>query len=94
MVRAPTVRIVESLKPPTGGDRAANVDGVVEGLDLRVEVRDSKTWSLQLRTVGGARGRLSFGCYPDVTLADARDKARKALAAVIDGANPALEAKA
>jgi integrase len=87
-----TARFVESIKPPPGG-RANYADGVVEGLELRVGSRGTKTWSLRLRTVSGARSRLSLGRYPLVSLADAREKAMRALTAAIDGANPAQEKK-
>ncbi|MBX9746163.1 MAG: Arm DNA-binding domain-containing protein, partial [Hyphomonadaceae bacterium] len=73
-----TARFVESLKPPTDGGRATFADGVVEGLELRVGSHGAKTWSLRLRTMGGARSRLSLGRYPHVSLADAREKALKA----------------
>lgn len=93
MAGALTARFVESVKPPVAGGRATFADGLVEGLELRVGSRGTKTWSLRLRTVGGTRCRLSLGRYPHVTLADAREKAMKALTAAMDGANPALEAK-
>ncbi len=94
MAGALTARFVESVKPPIVGGRATYADGLVEGLELRVGSRGTKTWSLRLRTIGGTRSRLSLGRYPHVTLADAREKAMKALTAALDGANPAQEAKA
>jgi integrase len=93
MTGALTARFVESVKPPPAGGRATYTDGLVEGLELRVGSRGTKTWSVRLRTIGGARSRMSLGRFPHVSLADAREKAMKALTAAMDGANPALEAK-
>jgi len=93
MAGALTAKFVENVKPPLKGERAAYADGVVEGLELRVGSRGTKSWTLRLRTIGGTRRRLALGRYPHVTLADAREKAIKALAAAMDGVNPALEAQ-
>ncbi len=88
-----TARFVESVKP-TPGARTAFPDSVVEGLELRVGSSGSKTWSLRFRTIGGGRNRMSLGRYPHVSLAEARDRATKALAAALEGSNPAQERKA
>ncbi len=56
------------------------------GLYLEVSLRGGKWWRLKYR-FGGKEKRLSLGVYPDVSLADARNRreeARKLLANDID----------
>ena len=56
------------------------------GLYLLINPNGSKLWKLKYRA-GGVEKKLSFGAYPDVSLADARDKreeARKQIAGDID----------
>ena len=60
----------------------------VEGLALRVKPQGSKLWIFNYsRPFTKKRANISFGNYPDVSLADAREKrtnARKLLAKDID----------
>jgi hypothetical protein len=68
-------------------------DAVVPGLILRVSTRAGKTsraWAMY-RRVQGRPKRLSPGRWPDRTVTDARDAARKMLGQVVDGKNPAAE---
>lgn len=74
-----TARQVDTAKPREKAYKLA--DG--GGLYLQVNVNGSKYWRLKYRFAGREK-KLSFGTYPDVSLADARvrrDEARKILAA-------------
>jgi len=64
----------------------------VPGFGIRVSPNGKKTWTLVYRFQGAPR-RLSLGRYPVITLSTARDHARKALAAIVNGTDPALEKK-
>lgn len=69
--------------------------GGVAGLALQVRAsRDGKTvarsWVLRV-TVAGKRRDMGLGGYPDVTLAGAREKARKMREMVDSGQDPILE---
>lgn len=66
-------------------------DAAVPGLALRVTPTGAKSWSLRYR-FGGRAHRVTLGTFPSLSLAQARDKARKTLGAVAMGHNPA-EAK-
>jgi hypothetical protein len=44
------------------------------GLYLELTPGGSKRWHLKYRQLNGSENRLSFGLYPDISLADARDK--------------------
>lgn len=65
------------------------VEGV-RGLALRVMPDGTKSWALRYRRhADGVQRRLTLGTYPDVRLKDAKERARKAVAAVADGDDPA-----
>jgi integrase len=65
-------------------------DELVPGLALRVGRGGTKTWLVRYRANGKHR-RLTIGRYPHLSLADAREKARKALADAQGGEDPAHE---
>lgn len=74
-----TARQVETAKPKDKSYKLS--DG--GGLYLEVTTTGSRYWRLKYR-YGGKEKRLAFGVYPDVSLAEARDKrdaAKKILAA-------------
>jgi integrase len=60
------------------------------GLHLLVQPKGSKLWRLKYR-VGGKEKLLSFGKYPEVTLAIARAKREEAKALLVEGKDPAKE---
>ena len=62
------------------------------GLFLQVTATSSKLWRMKFRH-NGKEGLLSFGPYPLITLADAREKRDSARRQMRDGLNPALEKK-
>lgn len=63
--------------------------GVVPGLHLQVSSTGAKSWILRIM-VGDKRRDMGLGGYPAVTLAQAREKARAARAAVDGGHDPVL----
>jgi integrase len=66
--------------------------GGVAGLTLHVEKppESARTWILRM-TVAGKRRDMGLGGFPDVTLADARRKAREARALLDQGIDPILQ---
>lgn len=67
--------------------------GGVAGLYLQVLESGGRSWVLRA-TVGGRRRDMGLGGFPDVTLAGARDAARKARERIADGFDPIEERKA
>lgn len=77
---------VERLKAP--GFHAV---GGVAGLHLRVSDTGARSWIARLM-VGNRRRDIGLGGYPDVTLSQARERAREARAKVREGIDP-IEAR-
>lgn len=84
-----TARYVQSRKPPLTG-RVDYWDTNLEGFGIRVAESGRKTWSVYYR-FHGQRRRLSLGTFPAVSLADARERARKALSKVANDVDPLAE---
>lgn len=61
--------------------------GGVAGLGLQVNARGARSWILRV-TVGVLRRDIGLGGFPDVTLAQARDKAREVRAQIEQGIDP------
>lgn len=59
-----------------------------DGLYLEVTPGDSRLWRLKYRYAGKEK-RLAFGRYPEVSLAEARERATKARALLREGTDPA-----
>lgn len=86
-----TDAMVERLKP---ADRRQELpDSLVTGLYLTIQTSGRRGWQVRYRTEGAHR-RMTLGPYPLISLKDARDKARDVLRQVIEGADPAAEARA
>jgi len=81
-----TAKFVDSVTPT--GRRADYWDTLVPGLVLRVSEQGAKSWSVLYRH-RGRRRRLTLGGLDALTLAQARERARKELNAVSDGKDPA-----
>lgn len=79
---------------PGGTDRHHWIDvGGVAGLRLQITAAGTKSWVL--RTVIGDRRRvIGLGAFPEVGLAEAREKAREAKRKVAAGIDPIEEKKA
>lgn len=83
-----TNKKIQSLRPQT---KRYNVpDGTVPGLSLRVTPGGVKSFALLYRANGVLR-RLTLGRYGEVTLTEARNRARDALADARKGADPVAE---
>ena len=59
------------------------------GLYLEVTTIGSKLWRMKFKQANGKEGRLAFGSYPEVTLADARKKRDLAKKQKANGIDPA-----
>src|SRR4051794_15812493 len=73
-----TARQCETLSCPAPRRRIDYRDTVVPGLCLRVTVTARKTFTLRTR-VNRRQVRYAIGSYPLISLADAREQARKIL---------------
>ena len=92
MKRVLTDALVRSIEPPPSG-RLELVDIRCPGLALRVTPAGVRTWCFRFRDPRTTRTtRSTIGKYPDVTLAEARERAGKLRREVAQGINP-VEAK-
>jgi len=80
---------INAAKPKRSRYRMA--DGA--GLCLLVEPDGSKSWTFRYRFDGNERG-LSFGAYPAVSLAAARERREEARRLIREGRDPSAERKA
>lgn len=67
--------------------------GGVSGLHLQVTETGARSWTL-LAMIGGKRREMGLGAYPEVSLKDAREAARKARQDIREGRDPIAERKA
>lgn len=74
---------IRTLKPKAKPYKAGDFDG----LYLTVTPTGSRLWHLKYR-IDGREKRLSFGAYPDVSLADARKLKDQARATLAKGSDP------
>jgi integrase len=86
MKKALTAASVERMKPPAEG-QIEIFDRGYPGLSLRVSYGGKKSWSMHYR-LHGKLHRLSLGCYPAMTLAEARAEWRKVRESVARGVDP------
>ncbi len=84
-------RTIRSLLPRTR--RYEIRDGEVPGLVLRVNCDGSKAFMLRFRRPDGGQRRKKLGNYPDLSLSDARKRARRLRQDVADGLDPVAEQK-
>ena len=84
---------VKRLVHPGKGHNATFAVGGVTGLLLQITPNGGRTWLLRVR-VGERRREIGLGGYPDVTLAQARDRAREARDGIRRGIDPVEERKA
>jgi Arm DNA-binding domain len=86
-----TAQFVKGIKPPDEG-RIEYWDTGVPGLCLRVTASGAASWSFRYRPreSGKQYERITFGSADTLSLADARDRAARVRAEVVDGGNPQL----
>ncbi len=83
---------VKRLQHPGAGRNATFAVGGVSGLLLQVTPNNGRTWLLRV-TVGGKRREIGLGGFPEVTLAQARERAREAKDQIRRGIDPVEERK-
>ena len=84
---------VKRLSHPGRGRNVVYPVGGVSGLALQITPNGGRSWLLRVR-VGGKRREIGLGGYPDVTLAQARDRARETKDKIRNGIDPVEERKA
>ncbi|MEI4196444.1 tyrosine-type recombinase/integrase [Roseovarius sp. E0-M6] len=75
--------------PGFGGNYNVAVGGV-DGLQLQVTPTGARSWLLRV-TIKGKRRQIGLGSYPDVTLAQARERARGFKDQIWNGIDPLAE---
>jgi integrase len=86
-----TARWVDAVKPGTIA-QTDYFDSRTKGFGLRVSRAGRKTWFCMYRA-GGRLRRYTLGTYPNVSLADARAKAKASLHTAAQGGDPAADKK-
>lgn len=84
---------LQSLKPPVSG-RLEIHDARVNGLMMRVTAAGVSTWSVRHRLANGKRVRPSLGRWPEMSLREARKRAKVLLGIIADGADPVEQKRA
>jgi len=84
---------VKNLRHTGNGQNAVFAVGGVSGLMLQVTRAGGRTWLLRV-TVGAKRREIGLGGFPDVTLAQARERAREAKDQIRRGIDPVEARKA
>jgi integrase len=84
-----TARTLEALKP-TPDAQVDYFDASLHGFYLRISSGGRKTFGAMFR-YGGRLRRMTFGTFPPLTLADARQRAADALRDVSNGDDPATK---
>ena len=87
-----TVKMLDSLPNASPGQRDTYHDDKVRGLSLRVTDKGIKSFFTRKR-INGIPKMNTYGQYPDMTIDQARDLARKTLNAFSVGINPKEELK-
>lgn len=83
-----TKRVIDSLQPDQTGRDLFTWDSELKGFGVRMKPTGAASFLIQYRTPQGATRRLAFDKVGVPTPEQARDKARKLLAEVSNGADP------
>jgi integrase len=90
-----TDRFARTAKPQPGHRQTDYFDEATKGLSLCASAGGAKVFFLHYtRRADGKRVRMKLGAYGDISLADARQKARDGRAAVGEGIDPAADRRA
>ena len=81
---------VKRLQHSGSGGNALYFVGGVAGLMLQVTPSNARSWLLRVM-IGGKRRELGLGSYPEISLAQARDRAREAKDKIRNGIDPIAE---
>lgn len=81
---------VKRLRHPGSGGNAVYFVGGVAGLMLQITPSNARSWLLRVM-IGSKRRELGLGSYPEVPLAQARDRAREAKDKIRNGIDPIAE---
>lgn len=85
-----TAATVDKMQPT---DKRQEIpDALCTGLYFVVQPTGKKSWQVRYRH-GGTHRRMTLGAYPVLSLSEARQRARDALAAASEGRDPAGEVK-
>lgn len=84
---------VKRLQHPGTRGNATFAVGGVSGLLMQITPNGGRTWLLRV-SVGGKRREIGLGGFPDVTLAQARERARETKDQIRRGVDPVEERKA
>jgi hypothetical protein len=86
---------LDALPPPAAGKRAVYRDAKTAGLQIRVTASGVKTFSVyRWVKAEGRPQRVTIGKYPQMTIEQAREKAKLVNANVEGGGSPVAERKA
>lgn len=87
-----TPTLIGGLRPAAEGQRYQVMDAQIPGFGVRVTDKGHKTFILRTRYPGGSTpARREIGSCADLTLADARERARKWRSLVAQGVDPRVE---
>lgn len=84
-----TDKLIKNAKPKDKPYKLADGGGLYLEISRKGENDVSKLWRMKIRQANGKEGRLSFGSYPLVTLAEARQKRDSAKELQAKGIDPA-----
>ena len=85
---------VKALLAPSGKRDVFVYDDELPGFAVRVWRSGAKQWLIQYRNAHGVSRRFKLGWYGVLTAKEARNRAKKQLGRVANGADPAAEKKA
>lgn len=90
-----TDRFCRTVKPVADARQTDWFDTVVKGLCLTASAGGAKTFYLMFtRPADGRRARMKLGRFPEIGLANAREKAREARGEIGEGVDPLVERRA
>ena len=84
-----TKESLQSLPTPDAGQRAVYLDAKATGLQIRVTPTGAKTFSVYRRIKGGRPERVTLGCFPTMSIEQARKFAARVNAEIEEGSSPA-----